>query len=354
MNDNAAIEEFAPYVAAILWRLVSTGDTKLRIPAPSRLPPITPERVIGGLRRRDVTYKQWVTRACQRFADKHPDMISCCPFTATPEQLARLEAFVDRHRSYVDERLFTAPAPRLMSPYQRTAERCAPPPPIDKALVLSLLDQKMMRRRLETSDSKAALNAAILFLVNPKSSKRAIPASELLPLINIYPDCPEETCYTLIRLSSVHDIVPVGHILNAAELGWWQRVDVLLGRIERNHKPKVAPLIFPEPTQAMMQAAGQGIRDYISIRLPLPRGYVLQRRTFTPSKAATKIRGMHRSVYENMSSDIRVTAAKFKAHTVARFAKEFGFPSSDGRTFHVTDELFTRLLIQLMLTDKPR
>ena len=99
MNDNAAIEEFAPYAAHIILRAVRfTGN--LVIPTENKLPPITPERMIGGIRRRDVTYKQWITRACERFADKHPDMVARCPaggFIATPEQLARLAAFVDRH-----------------------------------------------------------------------------------------------------------------------------------------------------------------------------------------------------------------------------------------------------------------
>ena len=339
MNDNAAIEEFAPYTAHIILRAVRfTG--KLVIPAENKLPPIAPERVIGGLRRRDVTYKQWVTRACQRFADKHPDMATFSPeggFTATPEQLNRLAAFVDRHAFQLHR--LQAGAIRVKeqsSPYQRTAERCAPPPPIDKALVLSLLDHKMMRRRLETSDSKAALNAAILFLVSPKASKRSIPASELLPLINLYPDCPEETCYTLARLSSVHDIVPVGHILNAAELGWWQRVDVLLGRIERNHKPKRAKQAFPSPSEDLRKPIMRAIYTYVTQGQGKPLNS-----SFSPSQVVPLITGI--------SSNYRIA---YRIHAIRHFATEFGMPFHGGR-YHLDYGLFIQLY-QQMLTDKPR
>ena len=147
---------------------------------------------------------------------------------------------------------------------------------------------------------------------------------------------PEETCYTLARLSSVHDVVPVGHILNAAELGWWQRVDLLLERIERNHKPKRAGQAFPSPSEDLRKPIMRAIYTYVTQGQGRPLNS-----SFSPSQVAPLITGIR--------SSYRIA---YRIHAVRHFATEFGMPFHGGR-YHLDYGLFIQLY-QQMLTDKPR
>lgn len=375
MNDHAAVNEYAPYCALIL--LSYFKGIAFRIPAPSRLPPIDPDRVIGGLRRSDVTYKAWVTRACARFADLNPGMVSYSArrnprggtsydFTATDAQREALEAYVmacndeQRYVKVKEQRTYTSRGKSAFIHHntmphpnrKRPLLECSP----SRELVLSMLTDKLARKKLESSNSKAALTAAILSLTRPKASTVSAPASELLAMLSEH-DCPQQTLLTCARLRTTPTVVPVGHIMNAATMGWWQRVDVLLDHIERTTRPPSQPLAFPEITQYMLFIAARAIMEYLS--LPMPDGrIVLKHRTFAASSVAPLAKKDFSIIWKRCE-DQRVTAGRLGAHVVKEFAKSFGFKTSDGRVFFVTDEKFSNLVFHVrqhkhLLTEKPQ